>query len=441
MIATDDPVHSQPLPGGLTLRTAAGPDVDRLAAFNGLIHGGDTVEMTRRLLLEHPRVTGRDFIFVEDGSGRILSSICVIPWTWSYAGTPLPVGEMGIVGTLEECRGHGLIRAQVEFFRQRLAERGCLLSIIQGIPFFYRQFGYEYALPLEAAVILELRRAPAPSGAAAAAVPGPEPAAEARPRPPFTFRRATCDDVPVLARFYDEAVRDVAIHAVRDEAVWRYLLAPYAVPDGTSRQTWLVEDAAGVCGYFRVAEYHFHDELTVDEASALPYEAGVAVLAFLKELASRRNEPGIRLNLPSDHNLVRLALAFGGYDRGAYSWQLMIPSIPALLRGLAPALEARLAASPLFAGLTREVRISFYRQAFAMRFRGGKLVEVSDEALDDDSPSDVRMPIAAFTPLVAGCRSIEQLRELYPDLGARGVSRVLLDTLFPPCGGFIYTTY
>jgi hypothetical protein len=136
--------------------------------------------------------------------------------------------------------------------------------------------------------------------------------------------------------------------------------------------------------------------------------------------------------------LVRLARAFGAHDRGAYQWQLMIPDIPALLRGLAPALERRLAAS-MFAGLTRDLRIGFYRQGFTLRFVDGELREVTD--LTPGGDADASMPIQAFTPLVVGWRTLEQLHETYPDLGAWGATRLLLETLFPASKAFVYPTY
>lgn len=420
MIIADEPVYTTALNDGLTLRTATGDDVARLAEFNGLIHGPEVTEMTRRLLVEHPHVTGRDFIFIDDAAGQVISSLCVIPWTWSYDGTVLPVGEMGIVGTREGWRKRGLIRAQIPFFRQRLAERGCLLSIIQGIPWFYRQFGYEYALPLEATTALELRQVPAP------------------PACSLGFRGAEPGDIADLMRLYSASAAGLDVYPLRDEATWRYLLASER-PDAMCHQTWLVTGEAGATlGYFRVAEYHFHAELTVDEASPLPVDAALTVLNHLKALAEARNEPGLRFNLPAHHDLARLTHAYNGHDRGAYAWQLMIPDIPALVRGVAPALERRLAAS-MFAGLTRDLRISFFREAFTLRFVEGRLVEVTD--LTGEGGADVSMPVQAFTPLVMGWRSLEQLHEQYPDLGAWGHTRLLMETLFPPQRAWVYTAY
>jgi hypothetical protein len=142
-------------------------DIERVAAFNGLIHGSELAVTMRRLLRDYAGMEGRDIIFVENAAtGEVVSSLVLLPWTLRCGGIPLPVGEMGMVGTLESHRGQGLVRIQTEYFMQRLRAHGCLLSLIQGIPYFYRQFGYEYAMPLEGGLRLSGRELPAPPAAA-----------------------------------------------------------------------------------------------------------------------------------------------------------------------------------------------------------------------------------------------------------------------------------
>jgi predicted N-acetyltransferase YhbS len=272
----------------LVLRTAADKqDIERVAAFNGTIHGPLVASMTRNLFTHHPHTRAEDLIFVEDEqSGQIVSSLCLIPWIWRYEDVDIPAGEMGIVGTLEAYRRRGLIRAQVKLFKRRLRERGCLLSQIQGIPYYYRQFGYEYALPLEGGLRLETCHVPDP------------------PDTPFTFRRATPDDLSALMKCYDEAAQDLAI-----QATWRYLLTH---ADGTEmeRDTWIVQDADGqVAGYLCVPRHHFGEELVVSEVSRLGFDVALVALNHLKALTLEREKPGIRLNLPAHCTLMRLARA------------------------------------------------------------------------------------------------------------------------------------
>lgn len=409
---------------GLTLRTAAdADDVERVAAFDGHIHGERVTPMTRRLFLHHPNTSLDDLVFVEDEeSGEVVSSLCLIPWTWRCEGVEIPAGEMGIVGTLEDYRSRGLVRKQVDVFKQRLRERGCLLSHIQGIPHFYRQFGYEYALPLERRVILETRQVPDP------------------PKTAFTFRQATADDLPTLMRLYDEAADDLAIHAVRDEAIWRYLLTRSPGTE-TERDTWLIEDPTGeTAGYVCVAHHHFGAELRTSEVSRLSFDAALATLDHLKRLSVERDEPGIRLDLPADCTLMQVARSLDARDGGTYAWQIHIPDAAALLRTLASVLERRVAGSS-FAGLSRDVRISLYRSTIRLRFEGGSLAEVSDVGPTTWHEEPIRVPPLQLAPLVLGHRSWRELHQARPGVDIDPQWRVLVDTLFPKVPAFIYTIY
>jgi predicted N-acetyltransferase YhbS len=419
MLNSTETPYRRPLEDNLVLRSAADErDVERVAAFNGTIHGPETIAMTRHLFIHHPNTHIEDLIFVEDErSDQIVSSLCLIPWIWRYGGVDVPAGEMGIVGTLEAYRRRGLIRAQVELFKRRLRERGCLLSQIQGIPYYYRQFEYEYALPLEGGLRLETRHVP---------------------DAPFTFRLATSDDLPTLMKRYDEAAQDLAIHAARDEATWRYLLA-HADGTETERDTWIIQDANGrVSGYLCIPRYHFGKELVVSEVSRLGFDAALAALNHLKTLTMEHEKPGIRLNLPANCTLMRLARSLGAHDLGTYAWQIHVPDVAALLRTLAPVLERRVARSP-FAGLNRDVRLSLYREAILLRFELGKLTKVVNQ--DPARQEDIRFPPLQFIPLILGYRSREELAAVYPDVSVAPTSQLLIDTLFPRMTSFIYTIY
>jgi hypothetical protein len=342
-----------------------------------------------------------------------------IPWTLSYEGVPLRVGEMGMVGTLEPYRRRGLVRAQDAIFKRRLAERGCLLSLIQGIPTFYRQFGYEYALPLEGGLLLSSRTLPAPDPPAA-----------------FTFRQASIADLPALVRLYDEAARDLAIATVRTDETWRYLLSHGA--GALACETWLVLDASQrAVGYVRLPEFHFDAELAVNEVSRLDHEPALAVLRWLKQLASARGKPGVRLNLPASCSLIRLARSLGGHDLGTYAWQVNLPDIPAFLNAIGPVLERRLAASP-FAGFSRPLTLCFYRESITMHFDGGRLAEVTPAGPCDGG---LRFPALTFIPVLFGWRTVEQMRLAYPDLSVPEEDKLLAGTLFPPLAGFLYPSY
>lgn len=422
MLDFAEPPLTVALSDGLTMRTVAcEADLERVAVFNGLIHGSGVAPMTRNLFLYHPNTRPRDLVFVEVGqTGEILSSLCLIPWTWHLEGVSLAAGEMGIVGTLESHRRRGLVRSQVAFFKQRLAERGCLLSHIQGIAYYYRQFGYEYALPLEGGRRLEYRD-----------IPG-------EPATGFSFRWGTEEDVAALAELYDAAANDLAIHAARDGTIWRYLLTRTQGSEMAIDFLLVLAADGGIVGYVALPQHHFGAELVVSESSRFSFEAGLATLQHLQQLGLERSMPAIRLNLPVGDTLMRLATSFGAHDLGTYAWQIHIPDFVALLSTLAPTLERRIQRSP-FSGLTRELRIGLYRQTISLRFADGRLAEVV--ALAPAGPEAVRLPPNVLTLLVLGHHTADELRASYPDVSVSAIDRLLVETLFPRLSAFIYTNY
>lgn len=413
----------RPLPGGLVMRSLRNPaDAERLAAFNAVIHGPSVGPLAYAIMTAHPHTRPEYWIYVEEAATRrIVSSLCLIPWTWRYDDTILRSGEMGFVGTLEEYRGQGLIRAMNERFTELLQQGGFDLSHIQGIPYFYRQFGYEYAMPLEAWCRVELHQFGPPAAGA-----------------DYVLRRATGADLSELMRLYAEAARGLNISTVRDELTWRYLLGPSLHTD-TQGEPWMVVGPDGAAeGYVRVMPVGFGDGIICGEASVLSAGAAAAALRHVVALAREQGRPYVRLNLPRDHSMVALALARGAHPYTSYAWQLRLLDPPALLRKLAPAFERRIAASA-YAGLHREVLLNLYRYTLALQFASGRLEQV--EQRPGGGWGDIRLPPHLLASLLFGWRTLDELNYIFPDASVNDDTRVLAEALFPSLKAFLYNIY
>jgi predicted N-acetyltransferase YhbS len=414
--------YNRSLGNGLVLKSVADlRDVDRFDNFDQQIFGENVGDFAKSIMLHHPSSQAENWLMVEDEtSGEVVSCLCLIPWTWRYEGVTLKCGELGIVGTHQDYRHRGLVRALVTHHRELLHAGDYDLSHIQGIPYFYRQFDYEYALQLEAQWTLELHNVPD----------------EAISQ--YTYLPATLDDIPVLMRLYDEAAHDLSISTVRDATIWHYLLA-HAVGTETEAETSLVMDTnGGPVGYFRIMRHGFGDGLIVGETSRLGEDASDGLLRHLKTVALARNKPYIRLNLPTSSSLVRAARCYHAHDGGSYAWQIHLVDVARLLQKLAPVLERRIAASHV-AGLTRTICLNIYREAFELHFERGKLLAVTSIGFSDGG--DLRIPPLLLAPLLLGYRSREELSKMYPDFSAYGKMEYLVDVLFPKVESFIYTIY
>src|SRR5574342_812775 len=109
---------------GLILRRSSPADAEALADFCARIHsdnGPDQPDLrvgawVRDLLTRpHPTFHVDDFTVVEEAAtGRIVSTMNIIPQTWTYEGIPFAVGRPELVGTLPDYRNRGLVRLQFD---------------------------------------------------------------------------------------------------------------------------------------------------------------------------------------------------------------------------------------------------------------------------------------------------------------------------------------
>jgi len=114
-----------------------------------------------------------------------------------------------------------------------------------------------------------------------------------------------------------------------------------------------------------------------------------------------------------------------------YGWYIRVADVPAFLRHIAPALEARLAQSPM-AGHTGEIKINEYQGGFKMVWDKGKLVAAEPwRHVVDQRDDNAGFPPLVFLQLLFGRASIMELRTFYPDCWASDEATVLLGALFP----------
>jgi predicted N-acetyltransferase YhbS len=423
-VATSLPLE---LGGGLVLKTAQCPaDLERIAQLHGLAFDPAAAVATRVLALGYPGLRPQDFSYVEDtATGEVVSSVCLVPTVWRYEGVRLNVGELGIVGTHPDYRRQGLVRAQMRWFDRELEARGCHLASIQGIPFFYRQFGYEYIIPMGHGYELNPERVPEPLEADAAS----------------SVRRATEGDMPLLLEYLAAAQASLAVSVERSAETWLYQDDP-AREDDEALDTYLTLEGGQPTGYFRVYRREMQEPhrqgVVIVEASPLPYRSSLAALRLAKELAAnRRYLKAIRLSLPASSPLMWMAAYLGGRWQQPYAWQVRIPNAVRFLKAIAPVLERRLAGSFL-AGYNSFLRIDLYTDTIELGFDRGRLASI--RSLGPIESRAVRLPWWAAWQLWLGHRSREELCAWYPDARVEPALQPLIDVLFPKRESWVFPT-
>lgn len=426
----------QDLGDGLILRRGRQTDADTLAKFYVKVFGdaGEPSEAlgvwTRDLLgRPHPTTGPDDFTIVEDTrSGRIVSALCLISQTWTYEGVPLGVGRPEIVATDPDYRRRGLVRLQMDTVHRWSAERGQLVQVITGIPWYYRQFGYTMGLNLGGGRVGYAPQVPAlPTGE----------------REPYRLRPATETDISFLAEQYAQAQRRYALSCPRDETLWRYELAGHSPLGQTQMEIRVIETAEGETVGFLVHPWRLWDGALV--ASQYELRPGVSWLqvtpsvirylwATAQEYAARDQEQahGFGFWLGVEHPVYQAAKSRLVHTRPAYAYYVRTPDVPAFLTRIAPALEARLAQS-IAVGHTGELAISLYRSGVCLTWDQGRLIKIEGFRPGPGDDGHAAFPDLTFLELLFGHRSLDELRAMYADCWVRGdEARVLLEALFPP---------
>jgi predicted acetyltransferase len=411
---------------GLVMRAIESEeDIRRIAVAHREAFGEAELELlTTEVFAKYPGFEWQDGILVEDTrSKEVVSSICLIPSEWSYEGIGLKVAELGIVGTRKEYRRRGLVRAQMEVFERQLQERGFDLGAIEGIPYFYRQFGYEYAAPLHTDCKLELALIPD-------LAEGEQETAQIRP--------LTEADIAQAMAFLEASTGYLCVRVKRDASAWHYLGS--LSPSNPNRaEAYIVESGGQPAGYFRMALHGREEKVwQCREMSNLGYDAILTVLRFMKRRSVEKGGQRLSLDLHPSAPAMLVGKRLGGQSRRPYGWQIRIPNRARFLQTIAPVLERRIAESVL-AGLSQSVQLNFYEEAIELVFQKGKLERVASVG-PTDTNNGIRLPPYPDVQLLMGYRSREEILDYRLDFRVDGKFQLLVDTLFPKRESYIYQT-
>lgn len=423
---------------GLVLRRGTADDVEAVAQFNKTCLTGDEAppaigealaEWTRDLLGgTHPAVGPSDCTVVEDArEKRIVSSIILIPQTWTYDGIPFLVGRPELVATHPDYRHRGLVRAQIEVMHQWSAERGHLVQAITGIPWFYRQFGYEMCVDLDCGRYSYRRNI--------AVLKTDE-------TEPFRLRPATDQDLERIARLYADGTRRSLVAAVRDRSVWEYELSGRRDGSMPRMAFKIVETAAGeAAGFVAIGEYIYRGMLPVaafELEPRIPWQRATpsvlrALMADADVCAAKRGEAapeGLRLYLDKPHPAFETVPTAFPEPFGGYAFYMRVPDLPAFLTRIQGVLNKRLAESP-FSGQSGEVKLNFYRSGLMMRIDDGRISDVQCWQPPNCHSGDAQYPDLTFLSVLFGHRTTKELNATRADCFAIPSSEPLLNTLFP----------
>ncbi len=416
---------------GLRLRFATVDDSEALAQFNGHIHTSEgfnafVAHWTREFLaLSHPTCGPDHVTLVEDTRTRqIVSSMCLIPQTWTFDGIPFPVGRPEAVGTDPAYRRRGLVRAQFDVLHAKSDRAGHLAQGITGIPWYYRQFGYEYAIDLDGGRCV---------------YPALIPALKDGEREAYGFRLAAPGDLPLIMALYDRDCARSLVACPRSAAEWKRSIFDAAPESAAYHALHIIETNEGrSVGVIRTSrELSWRGMFPVRIFSVIEGQSMRAVLpAALRWLkaqaetagaAAQKPQPTLHFELGEQHPVYEAAPELFHKITPSYAWYMRVADVPKLLNHVSAALGERLAQSALM-GFSGEIKVTECVRGFTLKIAQG---EISAEAWTPDDSAQAMFPPYTFLQLLFGRRTLSDLRYMFPDCWAEDEATVVLETLFP----------
>jgi hypothetical protein len=431
---TYDTALPRDLGDGLTLRYATLADAEPLAQFNGWTFGRDRFDQqaaawTRDLCSEaHPACGPGNITIVEESrTGNIVSTMCLIPQTWTYAGIPFQVGRMEAVATAPDHRRHGLVAVQFDVLHAKSAAMGHEVQAITGIPWFYRQFGYEYALDLGGGRMVLF--------ASIAALKEGE-------SEPYRLRPMLPSDLSFVEPLYDRDAARSLVTCPRPDSLWQHLLTGYSPVSFENRPFQIIETAEGrAVGYLAPSREMEHGAFLISELAVVDGQSLRAVMPSVLRALGKMGEAQaeeqnksvkqIYFSLGREHPLYSAIPELFTHTRVPYGWYIRVVDVPAFLQRIAPALNARLAPSAM-AGHSGELYINAYTDGWRLAFDKGEIAAVERwDPQENERKANCAFPPLVFLQLLFGYRSLGDLRGTFPDCWAADEAAVLLDILFP----------
>jgi predicted N-acetyltransferase YhbS len=396
------------LPGDLVLRTAQPHDLDQIATL--LTDRGEPADAVDHQLIVQDSEAGWESCAVVADGDRIVSTVTLLDETLILGDVPIPAGQVELVATDRDYEGRGLIRALMGWAHERSASRGQLVQVIVGIPYFYRQFDYQYTIAIPQSAVV--RTVPAPPAG-------------------YVVRTAGAGDIPAMTELERAAQAAYDLRMPRSAACWRWLLAR----DGSTQL--IVEHDGEPVAAARITSLA-DDEVMLGEIATADPAAARALVVHAKDLIGDR-ELGVQERLHPG------AAALGSYLEAppvqAARYYTRVPDVTALLERVRPVLSARLASSE-FGQRSGEIVVSFFRHHVRMDYADGTVGPVRPGGVMQAPASAGGAGVAPDLAgsLLFGPDGIAGLAQRHPDVYC-GPNESLMQILFPPIRADLLTFY
>ena len=348
------------------------------------------------ITLDDPRF-GPEGWMVAVAGDEVVSTLGLFPAATHIGSVTVQSAVIEFVATAKEFEGRGLVRRQMTLAHEISSARGDLVQWMVGIPYFYRRFGYEYAVPSPPSIELD----------------GPVTATAQD----LTFREAEQADVHTIVALQSHMAASATVFAEHDPLLWSWLI------DSPVYRVVLAERAQQPVAMLRV--YEDDDDRYLFDVTASDPDTFGALIEHSRGLSGTTTlvlRPGLQ----------ELAARLGEQESDGYAYYVRTPDPGNLLEALSPELNRRLDEAGIDVP-DGQLLLSMYANSLRIPIENG--------ALGSPAPGGtVQAPVSqggsGIPPdlvghLILGPLGAVELEKRHADV-LLGKQRDLMDALFPP---------
>jgi len=419
--------YSQKINEQFTLRVANDNDeeIEKIVKLNWNVHGDLLKDVVPHIFQDHPRKKDTLCFYVEERyTGQAVSSLILEPLEWRFDNVIVPSCEMDFVATLPQYRGRNFIALMNELYEQVMKERGYLISVLRGIPYYYRRFGYEFVFNLDERITLKNNMIPDIK------------------YEDFRIRKANQEDLSFIKEKYEEFFHNFYVSNKYEPISFKYKFINEEISEKYF-STYILEEKNKKLSFFFIGLSYDKSGFSLIVPPISELNMNKILLFINNEFIDKQDNRGdeTKFFCSIETKFGQYLIKLGGVAVPSYGWQVKIPNLTLFFKHIKLILEQRIEVSQ-FKGISRDIKISDYHEILTLKFSNGKVIDVTSEVkFSEPEVSDVKIPGPVLYKLILSYNSFEEIKFLIKDAVIKPESKPLINILFPKKKSFPESYY
>ncbi len=370
-------------------------------------------DMAHDLFYKSPKRDKNKYFYAFDqDKNKYVGILCLLDTHVKYGEVKIKAAEYGIAGTLEEYRGRGVNNKLTELFLEKSNELGYDFLIIEGIPYFYRTYGFNYAVPMTGEKI-DLERL------------------KLQNKDSVQIRKATLNDLDFLVEEYNKATKIYDLVKIKDREIIRAQISVYD-SSVISKDYFILEKRNKKIGYFTLNKVETPE--ISDISPFLTFSQYESVLSYFKN----KKYKTLKTDLKKENKFIKYFRAKGSEKTASYAYQLKIRDQYSFLKSIKPVLEKRVKNS-IYANEEIKLHYNNYQDIIQFKLNKGKIYINKLEKNEGDN--DFALIPQGAVKLFSGDKSMDEITNFLPDCYVKEKYSDLINILFPKLNSHFYMNY